>query len=97
MIICEKIDGLENDKLKRFYLVNDKILYAKELEKRKEDKNIIATKLFTPKLNVGIEGEIFKVLKSDMSNFDLIGSLTIFPSKKLVTSDIDYSSTKKNI
>ena len=30
-----------------------------------------------------------------MSNFDLIGSLTIFPSKKLVTSDIDYSSTKK--
>ncbi|POS00514.1 hypothetical protein Q361_1831 [Flavobacterium croceum DSM 17960] len=95
LIICEKIDGLENDKLKRFYLVNDKILYAKELEKRKEDKNIIATKLFTPKLNVGIEGEIFKVLKSDMSNFDLIGSLTIFPSKKLVTSDIDYSSTKK--
>jgi tetratricopeptide (TPR) repeat protein len=95
LIICEKMDDLKNDKLKRYYLVNDKILYAKELEKRKEEKNIIASKLFTPKLNIGIEGEIFKTPKSDMSNFDLIGSLTIFPSKKLVTSEINYSSTKK--
>jgi tetratricopeptide (TPR) repeat protein len=96
LIICEKINGLSDDKLIRYYLVNEKALFLKELEKRKEEKNIIATKLFTPKLNQKIENEMYKALKNDMSKINLIGSLTIFPSKKLVTSQISYSNTKKS-
>lgn len=70
-------------------------MFLNEFEKTKEEKNILATKLFTPKLKVAFEGEMFKTLKNNMSNFDLSGSLTIFPSKKIVTSEIIFSNSKK--
>ena len=96
LVICQKIAGLENDKLKRSYLVNEKVLFSTELKKRKGEKNIVAMKLFTPKLNVDLESEIVTAFNNNISNIDVIGSLTIFPSKKVVTSEISYSSVKSN-
>lgn len=96
LVICQKIAGLENDKLKRSYLVDEKMLFSTELKKRKGEKNIVATKLFTPKLNVNLDDEIFIAFKNNISNIDVVGSLTIFPGKKVVTSEISYSSVKSN-
>lgn len=94
LIICQKIDGVQNDKLTRTYLVNENLLFSKEQEKNNGEKNIIANKIFTPKLKSNIRGEIYKAIGNKISNLDLIGSLTIHPNKETVTSEFSHSSKK---
>lgn len=96
LIICEKIDDFEADKLVRSYCVKEKSVFDREFEKQKNEKNIIATKFFTPKLNVSIEEKILNNKKRKISNYDLAGSLTIFPNKKTVTTEVVFSSLKSS-
>lgn len=95
LIICEKIDGLEEDKLTRKYYINQKRVVEREYEKVKNKKDIIANKFFTPKLNETLENEIFKITQNYYLNLDVIGTLTIFPKSNKVTTEITYSSKDK--
>jgi hypothetical protein len=95
LIICDKIDGLEDDKLTRNYYINEKKVVEREYEKVKNKKDIIANKFFTPKLNETLESEIFKVIQNDYLNLDLTGTLTIFPKSNKITTEINYSSKDK--
>lgn len=94
LIISEKIDGLTNDKLKRFYFIRQQVIISKYKEVNKNKKNIIASKLFTPKTNSTIELELNKAFKNNYSNFELIGNLKIYPNEKRIKTKITFSTQK---
>ncbi len=95
LIICQKVDGLEDDKLTRNYYLSEKIVVEREYKKVKNKKDITANPFFTPKLNGTLENEIFKVIQNDYLNLDLTGTLTIFPKNNKITTEINYSSKDK--
>lgn len=94
LIVSEKIDGLTNDKLKRFYFKKQELVLSKFKEENKNKRNIIASKLFTPKTNSTIELELNKAFKNNFSNFELIGNLKIYPKEKRVKTQITFSTQK---
>ncbi|KIC02202.1 hypothetical protein OA88_09945 [Flavobacterium sp. JRM] len=94
LIISEKIDDLTNDKLKRIYFIKQEELLSKYKEKNKNNKNIVASKLFTPKTNSTIEIELNKAFKNNYSNFELIGNLKIYPKQKEIKTQISFSTQK---
>ena len=94
LIISEKIDGLTNDKLKRMYFIKQQIIISKFKEQNKNKKNIIASKLFTPKTYSTIELELNKAFKNNYSNFELIGNLKIYPNEKRIKTKITFSTQK---
>ena len=94
LIISEKIDGLTDDKLKRLYFIKQEIVLSKFKEENKNKKNIIASKLFTPKINSAIELELNKTFKNNFSNFELIGNLKIYPKEKRIKTQIIFSTQK---
>ncbi len=94
LIVSEKIDGLTNDKLKRFYFKKQELVLSKFKEENKNKRNIIASKLFTPKTNSTIELELNKAFKNNFSNFELISNLKIYPKEKRVKTQITFSTQK---
>lgn len=94
LTLSEKIDDLTNDKLRRFYFVKQESIILKFKEKYKNKKNIIASKLFTPKTESTIEIELNKAFKNNYSNFELIGNLKIFPREKRIKTQITFSTQK---
>lgn len=94
LTMCEKIDGFTNDKLRRYYLIKQDILIANFKDKYKNKKNIVASKLFTPKTESTIEIELNRAFKNNYSNFKLIGNLKIFPKEKKIKTQITYSTKK---
>ncbi|SFE01779.1 tetratricopeptide repeat protein [Flavobacterium phragmitis] len=92
LVLCEKIDGLEDDKLERSYFVRQEVIIAKFKEDNKNEKNITASKFFSPKTNGTIELDLNKAFKNNYSNFQLIGSLKIYPQKKKVNTSITFST-----
>ncbi|MBO9584294.1 MAG: hypothetical protein J7574_09060 [Flavobacterium sp.] len=94
LVLCEKIDGLADDKLKRSYFVKQEVIISKFREENKNEKNIIASKLFSPKTNGTIELDLNKAFKNNYSNFELIGNLKIYPGKKRIKTAITSSTQK---
>ena len=92
LVLSEKIDGFTNDKLRRYYFVKQEMIISKFKEKYKSSKNIIASKLFTPKTNSTIEVELNRAFKNNYSNFELIGTLRIFPKERKIKTQITYST-----
>ncbi|MFH7017055.1 tetratricopeptide repeat protein [Flavobacterium sp. FlaQc-47] len=92
LILSEKIDGLTDDKLKRLYFSRQEFVLAKFKEENKNKKNIIASKLFTPKTSSTIEIDLNKAFKNNYSNFELIGSFKIYPAQKKVKTAITFST-----
>lgn len=95
LVVSEKIDGFSNEKLKRFYFVREEVLLSKIKKKNKDRKNIIASKLYTPKTKSKIEIELVNAfMLNNFSNFELIGNLKIYPKEKKVKSQITFSTHK---
>jgi tetratricopeptide (TPR) repeat protein len=94
LVLIEKIDGLTDDKLKRFYFVNQEVVLSKFKEENKNNENIIASKLFTPKTNSTIELDLNKAFKNNYSNFELVGNFKIYPNQKKVKTQITFSTQK---
>jgi tetratricopeptide (TPR) repeat protein len=92
LILSEKIDDLTDDKLKRLYFSRQEVVLAKFKEENKNKKNIIASKLFTPKTNATIEIDLNKAFKNNYSNFELVGNLKIYPAQKKVKTEITFST-----
>jgi len=93
LIICEKIDGMENDKLKRFYFVREQKLFNEIKEKKGINKNQIANEFYTPTLKSSLMLELNKAFKNKHSNFKAKGSITIDLKNKRVNTIINYSNT----
>ena len=93
LIISENFEGETNDKLRRYYLLNQNVLISKFKESNKDIKNVIATKFCTPTCSLPIGSEIFKAFNS-YSNFRLIGSLKIFPTERKINTQITFSTRK---
>ncbi|MFC4479448.1 tetratricopeptide repeat protein [Flavobacterium chungangensis] len=94
LVLCEKIDGLADDKLKRAYFVRQEVIISKFKEENKNEKNIVASKLFAPKTNGTIEIDLNKAFKNNYSNFELVGNLKIYPDKKRIKTEITFSTQK---
>lgn len=94
LIIVEKIDGLTNDRLKKFYFVNQEVVLSKFKKENKNKENIVASKLFTPKTTSTIELDFNKAFKNNYSNFELVGNLKIYPKQKRVKTEITFSTQK---
>ncbi len=94
LVLIEKIDGLTDDRLKRFYFVNQEVVLSRFKEVSKNRKNIVASKLFTPKTISTIELELNKAFKNNYSNFELIGNFKIYPNQKKVKTEITFSTQK---
>jgi tetratricopeptide (TPR) repeat protein len=92
LILSEKIDGLEDAKLKRLYFIKQEVLISKFKEENLGDKSIIASKLFTPKSNGTIELDLNKAFKNNYSNFELVGSFKIYPAQKKIKTEITFST-----
>ncbi|WP_428229480.1 tetratricopeptide repeat protein [Flavobacterium sp.] len=92
LILSEKIDGLADDQLKRLYFSKQEVVLAKFKEENKNKKNIIASKLFTPKTNATIEIDLNKAFKNNYSNFELVGTFKIYPEQKKVKTAITFST-----
>ncbi|RKR09264.1 hypothetical protein C8C83_0884 [Flavobacterium sp. 90] len=90
LILSEQIEGLTDDKLKRLYFTKQEVVLAKYKEENKNKKNIIASKLFTPKTNTPIELDLNKAFKNNYSNFELVGNLKIYPAQKKVKTEITF-------
>lgn len=97
LIICEKIDGLENDKLKRFYFVREQKLFN-EIKERKGTKiNQIANKFYTPTLKSSLELELNNAFKKKHSNFKGKGKIQIDLHNKKIETYISYSNTEDSL
>lgn len=92
LILCEKIEGVSDDKLKRLYFSRQEVVLAKFKEENKNKKDIVASKLFTPKTNGTIELDLNKAFKNNYSNFELVGNLKIYPQQKRVKTAIIFST-----
>jgi hypothetical protein len=94
LTLSEKIDGLTNDKLRRIYFIKQEAIISKFKEKYKNNKNVVASKLFTPKTDSTIAIDLNKAFKNNYSNFELIGNLKIFPKEKRIKTEIIFSTKK---
>lgn len=92
LILSEKIDGLTDDKLKRLYFRKQEVVLDNFKEEYKDQKNITASKFFTPKTNATIEIDLNKAFKNNYSNFELIGNFKIYPAQKKVKTAVTFST-----
>lgn len=94
LTLSEKIDGLTNDKLRRYNFIKREALISKFKEKYKGKESIVASKQFTPVTESTIEIELNKAFKNNYSNFELIGNLKIYPKEKRIKTQITFSTQK---
>ncbi|GGD32917.1 tetratricopeptide repeat protein [Flavobacterium orientale] len=92
--LTEKIAGLKDDKLRRYYLVKQETLLARFKEENKNNKNIVATANCTPKTTGNIGKDLVDAYKMKYGNFKLIGHLIIYPGEKKIQTVITYASKK---
>ncbi len=93
LILCERINGIENDKLKRFYFVREQKLFNEIKEQKGESKNQVANEFYTPTLKSSLMLELNKVFKKKHSNFKAKGIITIDLKNKNISTLINYSNT----
>lgn len=94
LVLSEKINDLTDDKLKRMYFVRQEILISAFKEKNKEKKDIIASKVFSPKEKKPIGFALNKAFKNNYSNFRLKGNIKIYLNEKKIKSEILFSTSK---
>ncbi|RED43402.1 TPR repeat protein [Seonamhaeicola aphaedonensis] len=93
LILCERIDGMEIDKLKRFYFVREQKLFNEIKIEKGESKNQIANEFYTPTLRSSLELELNKAFKNKHSNFKAKGVITIDLKNREINTLISYSNT----
>lgn len=93
LILCEKINGMEDDKLKRFYFVREEKLFNEIKEQKGKSKNQVSNEFYTPVLKSSLMLELNKVFKKKHSNFKLKGKILIDIDNKKIETHISYSNT----
>ncbi len=93
LILCERINGMENDKLKRFYFVREQKLFNEIKKGKGESKNQVANEFYTPTLKSSLMLELNKAFKKKHSNFKAKGIITIDLKNKNISTLINFSNT----
>lgn len=93
LIICEKIKGMEDERLKRFYFVREKKLFNEIKEQKGSEKNQVANEFYTPTLKSSLMLELNKAFKKKHSNFKLKGQIIIDLINKKIQTQITYTDT----
>lgn len=93
LILCERINEMENDKLKRFYFVRQQKLFDKIKEEKRESKIQVANEFYTPTLKSSLMLELNKAFKYKHSNFKAKGIITIDLKNNNISTFINYSNT----
>lgn len=92
LILSEKITDLTDDKLKRFFFVREELILSQYKDKYKNKSSIIASKLFTPKVNLSLQQDLSFAFKNNNSNFSAVGNILIFPKEKRIKTTIVFST-----
>lgn len=93
LVLCEKIDGIIDYKLKRFYFVREEKLFNEIKKQKGISKNQVANEFFTPTLKSSLTFELNNAFKNDNSNFKLKGKIIIDIENKKILTLISYSTT----
>jgi len=94
LIIVEKMSWLEDDKLKRFYLMKEENIFEEESLRNKNSLHLIANPYYTPTFKGNLPLLLNKSLNKKHRNQKLKGVINIFPEEKKVRVDINYRSSK---
>jgi hypothetical protein len=92
LVLTEKIDGYSDDKLRRYHLLNQNALTSLYKEKNKLTKHLVASRFYTPTTEISLEKSINVAILYNYSNFELSGSLFIYPKKKRIVTEIPFST-----
>jgi len=92
LILSDKINDLTDDKLKRYFFVREELILSQYKDKYKNKSSIIASKLFTPKVNSSLQQDLSFAFKNNSSNFSAAGNILIFPKEKRVQTTIVFST-----
>ncbi|MEP5254563.1 MAG: tetratricopeptide repeat protein [Winogradskyella arenosi] len=93
LILSERMEGFENDKLKRFYFVRAQKLFN-DIKKKKGDlKNQIANQFYTPVLTSSLMLQLNKGFKKKHSNFKVKGTITIDLKNEKINTLIHDATT----
>lgn len=94
LVIVEKMNWLEDDKLRRFYLKRKEVLSEEESNKFQNTSQIKANPYYTPIYNGNLNFTLNKSLNRKHRNQKLQGILQIFPTKRKIEVNITYRSTE---
>ena len=93
LVLCEKISGIKDDKLKRFYFVRKEKLFNEIKEHKGTNKNQVANKFYTPTTKSNLIFKLNNAFNKNHDNFRLKGKIIIDIKHKRVQTFISYSST----
>ena len=94
LVLVEHMNWLEDDKLKRFYLIKKEKLIEEEKLKNKGSSHLIANPHYTPTFKHNLALLLNRVLKKKHRNQKLKGTINISLKEKQVKVDITYRNTK---
>lgn len=99
LILLERIEGLDNDKLKRFFLESEEAIFQRIKKEKGSSKDQIASELYTPTQNKSLEIQLNEAFKRKHKNFKVRGEIKIDIQQEKVETKIFYSTTQdsKNI
>jgi tetratricopeptide (TPR) repeat protein len=92
LVLTEKIDGYTDDKLRRYYLLNQHALNSYYKEKYKFTKHVVASRFYTPTTETAVEGAIYVEIWPNYSKFELSGSVFIYPKKRRIVTEIPFAT-----
>ena len=94
LVISEQMKGLDNDKLKRHYLIKKEIILEEQQKKNKDSINLIANPFYTPKFYDNIQLYLNNKMMKRHINLNLKGKLKLYPKRQKVKSEITYRDSE---
>lgn len=94
LVISEQMKGLDNDKLKRHYLIKKEIILEEQQRKNKDSINLTATPFYTPKFYDNIQLYLNNKMMKRHINLNLKGKLKLYPKKQKVKTEITYRDSE---
>ncbi|PKV50278.1 hypothetical protein ATE84_2333 [Aquimarina sp. MAR_2010_214] len=97
LIIVERMEGLSDDKLKRYYLTRKSTL-RNQFEKKQNDSTLNATQFYTPKYKGNLTLDLNKKLKKQLGIVLASGTLTLqVKTKTSITTVSNSESTNDKL
>lgn len=90
LIICEEMEGFENDKLKRHFLIKKEIISKEQRKKNEDIKSLTANPFYTPKFKGNINLYLNSRLMKRHINLKLKGQLKLDLKKNRAKTKITF-------
>jgi len=90
LVISEQMKGVEDDKLKRHYLIKKEVILKMQQKKNENLLSIVANPFYTPKFNDNINLYLNSRLMKRHIKLNLKGTLKLYPQTKKAITKITY-------